>query len=124
MKKFLMAAIAVFMMSGTAVATEMKEPVSNVVTVNEQHDVFNQMIAIIEKYTNKIESATSLKELTTYAAGLEKEIRDFEKKNAAAITAFETSLSAEEKAEYEKKTMKAMEKLEQVVKQKMKELKK
>lgn len=124
MKKMILAAIAVFMMAGTAVATEMKEPVSNVVTVNEQHDVLNQMIAIIEKYTNKIESATSLKELTTYAAGLEKEIRDFEKKNAAAIKAFEASLSAEEKAEYEKKTMKAMEKMGQVVKQKMKELKK
>ena len=33
-------------------------------------------------------------------------------------------LSAEEKAEYEKKTMKAMEKMGQVLKQKMKELKK
>lgn len=120
----ILAAVAVFMMAGTAVATEMKEPVSNVVTVNEQHDVFNQMIAIIEKYTNKIENATSLKELTTYAAGLEKEIWDFEEKNAEALKAFEASLSAEEKAEYEKKTMKAMEKLEQVVKQKMKELKK
>ena len=124
MKKMILAAVAVFMMAGTAVATEMKEPVSNVVTVNEQHDVFNQMIAIIEKYTNKIENATSLKELTTYAAGLEKEIWDFEEKNAEALKAFEASLSAEEKAEYEKKTMKAMEKLEQVVKQKMKELKK
>ena len=124
MKKMILAAIAVFMMVGTAVATEMKEPVYYIVTVNEQHDIFNQMMAIIEKYTNKIESATSLKELTTYAAGLEKEVRDFEKKNAAAIKAFEASLSAEEKARYEKKTEKAMKKLEQVVKQKMKELKK
>lgn len=124
MKKMILAAIAVFMMAGTAVATEMKEPVYNVVTVNEQHDVFNQMIAIIEKYTNKIESATSLKELTTYAAGLEEEVWDFQKKNAAAIKAFEASLSAEEKAEYEKKMMKAMEKMGQVVKQKMEELKK
>ena len=124
MKKMILAVVAVFMMAGTAVATEMKEPVSNVVTVNEQHDVFNQMIAIIEKYTNKIESATSLKELTTYAAGLEKEIWDFEEKNVEALKAFEASLSAEEKARYEKKTEKAMKKLEQVVKQKMKELKK
>ena len=76
------------------------------------------------KYTNKIESATSLKELTTYAAGLEKEVRDFEKKNAAAIKAFEASLSAEEKARYENKTEMAMEKFGQVLKQKMKELKK
>ena len=124
MKKMILAAIAVFMMVGTAVATEMKEPVYNIVTLNEQHDIFNQMMAIIEKYTNKIESATSLKELTTYAAGLEKEVRDFEKKNAAAIKAFEASLSAEEKARYEKKTEMAMGKFGQVLKQKMKELKK
>ena len=55
MKKFLMAALAVFMMSGAAVAAEKAVVVeNNVATTVSEKNVADQLIDLVKGYTKKI----------------------------------------------------------------------
>ena len=53
MKKFLMAAIAVFMMAGTTIAAENVVVVNNEVTTTVSENAADKLIALIKSYTNK-----------------------------------------------------------------------
>ena len=57
MKKFLMAAIAVFMMAGTTIAAENVVVVNNEVTTTVSENAADKLIALIKSYTNKINAA-------------------------------------------------------------------
>ena len=56
MKKFLMTAIAVLVLSGTAVATESVVMVNNNVVTVQSGNVFDKIIAMVRGYIKKIDA--------------------------------------------------------------------
>ena len=67
MKKFLMAAIAVFMMAGTAFATESVVMVNNNVVTVQSGNVIDKMIALVKGFTKEINAVQTLGELMKVA---------------------------------------------------------
>ena len=63
MKKLLMVAIAVFVMSGTAVATVNVIVVNNNVTTVQSGNAIDKFIALIKSYTKKVNATKTIDEL-------------------------------------------------------------
>lgn len=123
MKKILLAAVAVLMMTGTSVAAEVKGNDSvNAVTVSVQkQNILDKTIALIEAYTKKIDAAKSLDELLAVLEEMGEAMSAFEKNNGKEADAFEATLTEQQRANYEKKAEAAAKKLEETTKKKMKQ---
>jgi NAD-dependent DNA ligase len=122
MKKFLMAAIAVFMMAGTAVATENHVEVKSDVAMTQQENVADKLIALIKDYTKKINAAKTIDELIQVSEQCYNEMMDFQKKYEKEIMALEGTLTEAQQAAYEKKIEAAMAEFEAAIEKKTEEL--
>ena len=122
MKKFLMTAIAVFMMSGTAVATENVVVVNNNATTVQTGNVIDKLITLINGYTKKVNAVKTADELQTVAQNCFEEMTAFEEKYADEIIKLEKTLTEEQKARYETKLEQAIEAFEAAAERKTEEL--
>ena len=118
MKKFLMAAIAVFMMAGTAVASEGIVAVENSVNTVADENVADKMIALIKDYTKKIEAAETMETLDAVYKEFEQAIASFSKDNAAEIAKFDAELTGKMKEKYEAELSKVMKQFESALEKK------
>ena len=122
MKKFLMAAIAVFMMSGTAVATENVVVVNNNATTVQTGNVIDKLITLINGYTKKVNAVKSVEELMKFGEKCYDEMMGFEEKYADEIMELEETLTEAQMARYETKLEQAMEAFEAAVEKKLEQL--
>ena len=118
MKKFLMAAIAVFMMAGTAVASESIVAVENSVNTVADENVADKMIALIKDYTKKIEAAETMEALDAVYKEFEQAMATFSKDNAAEIAKFDAELTGKMKEKYEAELSKVMKQFESALEKK------
>ena len=117
-----MTAIAVFMMSGTAVATENVVVVNNNATTVQTGNVIDKLITLINGYTKKINAVKSVEELQKWAEECYDEMMGFEEKHADEIIKLEKTLTEEQMARYETKLEQAMEAFEAAAEKKAEEL--
>lgn len=111
MKKFFMAAIAVFMMSGAAVASENVVAEKSVVTAVANDNVADKLLALMKNYTTKANAATSMEALEKIYAEFEAAMTEFGEKNADEIAEFDANISEDAKKKYKVALQKAMEQL-------------
>ena len=88
MKKFLMAAIAVFMMAGTSVASENVAVVENNVTTTVSENAVDKVIAMVKGYIQKINAAKTMEELMGLAEAFGEEMMSLEEKYGDEIARF------------------------------------
>ena len=112
MKKFLMAAIAVFMMSGSAMAAENAVVVENNVTTIASENVVDKLINLVKGYTKKINAVKTIDELMQVSEQCYNEMMDFQKKYEKEIMALDGTLTEAQQAAYEKKLEAAMDEFE------------
>ena len=125
MKKFLMAAIAVFMMAGTSVAAgfENSSVAENAVISNQQkQNVIDKMIVMIKGYTKKVNAVKSAEELLKVSEQCFEEMKAFEEKHADEIMAIEGTLTEAQMKKYEAALDKALSEFESAVEKKTNEL--
>ena len=101
MKKFLMAAIAVFIMSGSAMAAENAVVVENNVTTIASENVVDKLINLVKGYTKKINAVKTLDELMQVSEQCYNEMMEFQENNMNAFMALEGTLTEEQMAAYE-----------------------
>ena len=111
MKKFFMAAIAVFMMSGAAVASESVVAEKSVVTAVANDNVADKLLALMKNYTTKANAATSMEALEKIYAEFEAAMTEFGEKNADEIAEFDANIGEDAKKKYKVALQKAMEQL-------------
>ena len=117
-----MTAIAVFMMSGTAVATENVVVVNNNATTVQAGNVIDKLITLINGYTKKVNAVKSVEELLKWCEEFYNEMMGFEEKHADEIIKLEKTLTEEQMARYETKLEQAMEAFEAAVEKKTEQL--
>ncbi|MBQ5645337.1 MAG: hypothetical protein IIV04_06525 [Bacteroidaceae bacterium] len=122
MKKFLLAAIAVFMMAGTTIAAENVVVVNNEVTTTVSENAADKLIALIKSYTNKINAAKTVDELMKVSEQCYTEMMEFQEKNMEEIMALEGILTEEQQAAYEEKLEAVMAEFEAAAEKKAEEL--
>lgn len=122
MKKFLMAAIAVFMMSGSAIAAENVVVVNNEVTTIVSENAADKLIALIKSYTNKINAIKTVDELMKVSEQCYNEMTEFQEKYMEEIMALEGTLTEEQQAAYEEKLEAVMAEFEAAAEKKAEEL--
>lgn len=122
MKKFLMAAIAVFMMSGSAIAAENVVVVNNEVTTTVSENAADKLIALIKSYTNKINAIKTVDELMKVSEQCYNEMTEFQEKYMEEIMALEGTLTEEQQAAYEEKLEAVMAEFEAAAEKKAEEL--
>ena len=122
MKKFWMAAIAVFMMAGTTIAAENVVVVNNEVTTTVSENAADKLIALIKSYTNKINAAKTVDELMQVSEQCYTEMMEFQEKNMEEIAALEGTLTEEQQAAYEEKLEAALAEFEAAAEKKAEEL--
>ena len=116
-----MTAIAVFMMAGTALATENHVEVKSDVAMTQQENVADKLIALIKGYTKKINAAKTIDELIQVSEQCYNEMMDFQKKYEKEIMALDGTLTEAQQAAYEKKLEAAMDEFEAAAERKAKE---
>ena len=117
-----MTAIAVFMMAGTALATENHVEVKSDVAMTQQENVADKLIALIKGYTKKINAAKTIDELIQVSEQCYNEMMDFQKKYEKEIMALDGTLTEAQQAAYEKKLEAAMDEFEAAVEKKTEQL--
>ena len=117
-----MTAIAVFMMSGTAVATENVVVVNNNATTVQAGNVIDKLITLLNGYTKKVNAVKSVEELLKLSEECYDEIMGFEEKHADEIIKLEKTLTEEQKARYETKLEQVIEAFEAAVEKKTEQL--
>ena len=117
-----MAAIAVFMMAGTAVAAEKVVVVNNDVTTVQSGNVIDKMIALVKGFTKEINAVKTLDELMKVAEKCYEEMTTFEEKYADEVARLEKTLTEAQMEEYEAKLEQTLEALEAAVEKKTKEI--
>jgi TolA-binding protein len=122
MKKFLMAAIAVFMMAGTAVAAESVVMVNNNVVTVQSGNAIDKMIALVKGFTKEINEVKTLDELMKVAEKCHEEMMTFEEKYADEVARLEKTLTEAQMEEYEAKLEQTLEELEAAVEKKAEQL--
>lgn len=122
MKKFLMAAIAVFMMAGTSVASESVAVVENNVTTTVSENAVDKVIAMVKGYIQKINAAKTMEELMGLAEAFGEEMMSLEEKYGDEIAALEETLSPEQMEKYEAEMEKVMAEMEAAVTKKVEQL--
>ena len=110
MRKFLLAAVAVFIMASNSFAAEMKGTytVLNSAIFVDEENAMDKFIAIINGYTKKIKAIKSKKELKSIAVEFATVMTVYEKDNKAEIEALESRLTEAQVKEYEKAVTKAL----------------
>lgn len=110
MRKFLLAAVAVFMMAGNSFAADTeKVPTVQVSAISvDEENAMDKFIAIINGYTKKIKAVKSKKELKSIAVEFATVMTAYEKNNKAEIEALESRLTEAQVKEYEKAMTKAL----------------
>ena len=122
MKKFLMAAIAVFMMSGSAMAAENVVVVENNVTTTVSENAVDKLIALIKGYTKKINAVKTLDELMQVSEQCYNDMMEFQEKYMDEIIALENVLTEGQMAAYEKQMEAVMAEFEAAVEKKAEQL--
>jgi hypothetical protein len=122
MKKFLMAAIAVFMMAGTAVAAESVVMVNNNVVTVQSGNAIDKMIAFVNGLTRKVNEIKTADELLAFAEQVEEEMTAFKEKYFDEIEALGDVLTKEQQDAYMVKIEQVLKAFETAVEKKTKEL--
>lgn len=122
MKNLLMAAIAVSMLSSTAVATENVVVINNDVTTVQSRNPIDRFVALVDGYINKINTVKTFDELQEVAEECGEEMEAFMNKHAYEIMAFDDSLTEEQSEKYSAKLDRAFEALDAAVAKKTEEL--
>ena len=122
MKKFLMAAIAVFMMSGSAMAAENAVVVENNVTTIASENVVDKLINLVKGYTKKINAVKTLDELMQVSEQCYNEMMEFQENNMNAFMALEGTLTEEQMAAYEEQLEATLAEFEAAVEKKTEQL--
>ena len=122
MKKILLTALAVLMMSGTVVATENVTIIENNITTSASENVMDKFLALIKDFTNRVNVAKTLDELANIAELLYREMNDFMEKYEDEIAVFEKNLTEDELEMYKEKVESATKALETAVERKYEEL--
>lgn len=117
-----MAAIAVFMMSGTAFATESVVMVNNNVVTVQSGNAIDKMIAFVNGLTRKVNEIKTADELLAFAEQVEEEMTAFEEKYFDEIEALEDVLTKEQQDAYMVKLEQVLKAFETAVEKKTKEL--
>lgn len=117
-----MAAIAVLMLTGTAVATESVMVVSNNVTIVQSGNVIDKMIAFVNGLTRKVNEIKTADELLAFAEQVEEEMTAFEEKYFDEIEALGDVLTKEQQDAYMVKLEQVFKAFETAVEKKTKEL--
>lgn len=117
-----MAAIAVFMMAGTAVAAESVVMVNNNVVTVQSGNAIDKMIAFVNGLTRKVNEIKTADELLAFAGQVEEEMTAFEKKYFDEIEALEDVLTKEQQDAYMVKLEQVLKAFETAVEKKTKEL--
>ena len=117
-----MAAIAVFMMSGVAVAADKVVVVNNNVTTVQSDNAIDKLIAMINGYTKKINAVKSLDELMVVCEKCYEEMMGFEEKYAYEIMLLEETLTEAQMAKYEAKLEQTLAAFEVAVEKKTEQL--
>ena len=117
-----MAAIAVFMMSATAFATESVVVENNNVVTVQSGNVIDKMIAFINGLTRKVNEIKTADELLAFAEQVEEEMTAFKEKYFDEIEALGDVLTKEQQDAYMVKIEQVLKALETAVKKKAKEL--
>ena len=113
-----MAAIAVFMMAGTAVAMENVAVVERNVTVEATDNVADKLLALIKGYVKKIDATASKESFEKVYENFQTEMTEFAEKNAAEISTFDESLTEAQKKKYEEELGKVLKQFEKAVEKK------
>ena len=122
MKKFLMAAIAVFMMSGSAMAVENAVVVENNVTTIASENVVDKLINLVKGYTKKINAVKTIDELMQVSEQCYNEMMEFQENNMNAFMALEGTLTEEQMAAYEEQLEATLAEFEAAVEKKTEQL--
>ena len=122
MKKFLMAAIAVFIMSGSAMAAENAVVVENNVTTIASENVVDKLINLVKGYTKKINAVKTLDELMQVSEQCYNEMMEFQENNMNAFMALEGTLTEEQMAAYEEQLEATLAEFEAAVEKKTEQL--
>lgn len=101
MKKFLMAAIAVFMMAGTSVASDNVAVVENNVTTTVSENAFDKVVAMVKGYIQKVNATKTMEELMSVVEAFGEEMMSLEEKYGDEIAALQETLSPEQMEKYE-----------------------
>lgn len=123
MKKFLLAAVAVFVMAGNSFAAEAEgAPAMQVsaISVNEEN-VIDKFVALINSYTKKVKAAKDQDELLSIANEFVKVVTEFEKNSMEEIMALEERLTEAQAKELENALNKAMDEYAAAVTAKLEE---
>ena len=123
MKKFLLAAVAVFVMAGNSFAAEAEgAPAMQVsaISVNEEN-VIEKFVALINSYTKKVKAAKDQDELLSIANEFAKAATEFEKNNKAEVEALEERLTEAQVKELENALNKAIDEYAAAVTAKLEE---
>lgn len=117
-----MAAIAVFMMSGTAVAIDNVIVAENNVMTAQSGNVMDKLIAMIKGYTVKINAIKTIDELMVVPEQCYNEMKEFQEMHEDEFMELEKTLRDQQLANYEKKLEKALAEFEAAVEQKIEQL--
>ena len=117
-----MAAIAVFMMSGTAVVAQDVVEVDNNATMVQEGDVVDRMVALLKNYAKKADAAETLEELEVVAEQFTNAVDEFSEKYEEEIMALAAVLTEQQQIVYTEKLETAMAELEATFEKKVDEL--
>ena len=118
MKKFLMTALAVCMMAGTAVATERVVLTEVNVATTATDNVLDKLVALIKDYTKQVEAAETMETFDTVYKGFEQAMTEFAEKNAEEIAAFDKNLTEEQGKKYKADIEKVVKQFQKAVEKK------
>ncbi|MBR4967408.1 MAG: hypothetical protein IKY19_04175 [Bacteroidaceae bacterium] len=118
MKKFLMTALAVCMMAGTAVATEKVVLTEVNVATMANDNVLEKLVALIKDYTKQVEAAETMEKFDAVYKGFEQAMTEFAEKNAEEIAAFDKNLTEEQGKKYKADIEKVVKQFQKAVEKK------
>lgn len=98
MRTLLVAVVALSLFCETVSATE-NGTACNTVSVTSAN-IIDELIALVNDYTKRVEAAESIEELEELYATLVTAMKEFAKKNAAEIAAFDENITIEKEKEY------------------------
>ncbi len=97
MRTLLAVTIALLLSGGTVLATPAMAVKSNVAVAE---NILDKLIAVVKKYSGKVEAADSVEALNAIYQAFKQEMTEFGEKHAGEIAAFDKYLSAEQIEKY------------------------
>lgn len=117
-----MAAVAVFMMSGSAVVAKDVVEIKNNATLVQDGDVIDKMVALLKYYTEKINAAETLDELAAVSEEFSNAVDEFSENHEEEIMKLATVLTEQQRIVNTVKLETAMAELEAATEKKIDEL--